>query len=74
VIPKDRSQLLRQRIKNLFGRNTIRSTLGERLQRLNPMLRGWGYFYRHAWGAKYVLASINHYVVDHPTVAEEEAS
>jgi group II intron reverse transcriptase/maturase len=62
VIPKDRSQLLRQRIKSLFGRNTVRSTLGERLQRLNPMLRGWSSFYRHAWGAKHVLSSLDHYV------------
>jgi hypothetical protein len=62
MIPKVRSQSLRQRIKNQFGRNTVRSTLGVRLQRFNPMLRGWSYFYRHAWGAKYVFSSIDHYV------------
>jgi group II intron reverse transcriptase/maturase len=62
VVPKDRTQLLRERIKCLFDRDTVRSTLGERLQRLNPMLRGWSYFYRHAWGAKHVLSSLDHYV------------
>jgi RNA-directed DNA polymerase len=62
VIPKDRSQLLRQRIKNLFGRNTLGRTLADRLQKLNLMLRGWSNFYRHAWGAKHVLSGIDHYV------------
>jgi RNA-directed DNA polymerase len=62
VIPKDRSQLFRHRIKGLFSRNTIGRTLGDRLLKLNPMLRGWSNFYRHAWGAKRVLTGIDHYV------------
>ena len=32
------------------------------VQRLNPVLHGWGNFYRHAWGAKRVFAGIDHYV------------
>jgi hypothetical protein len=62
VIPKDRSQRLREHIKGLFGRKTIRSSLGDRLQLLNPLLRGWSNFYRHAWGAKRVFNSLDNYV------------
>jgi RNA-directed DNA polymerase len=62
VIPKDRSQRLRERIKGVFVRPTIATTLADRLRLLNPMLRGWCNFYRHAWGAKHVFAAIDHYV------------
>ncbi len=62
VIPKDRSQRLRRNIKLIFDRSTITGSLEERLQLLNPVLRGWGNFYRHAWGAKGVFANIDHYV------------
>ncbi len=62
VIPKERSHRLRERIKDIFRRSTIQSSLAERLQLLNPVLRGWCNFYRHAWGAKGVFASIDHYV------------
>ena len=30
--------------------------------RLNPLLRGWAYFYRHARGAKRVFTGIDNYV------------
>jgi RNA-directed DNA polymerase len=62
VIPKDRSQLMRQRIKDCLGRNTINTNLEDRLKQINPVLRGWGYFYRHAWGASHVFASLNSYL------------
>jgi len=62
VIPKDKSQRLRERIKDLFRSRTTRTSLGERLCKLNPMMRGWAYFYRHAWGAKHVFASLDSYV------------
>jgi len=62
IIPKDRSQLFRQRIKDLFGRHTVNRSLDDRLQKLSTMLRGWSYFYRHAWGAKRVLVGLDHYV------------
>ncbi len=62
VIPRDKSQRLRERIKDLFRARTARTSLGDRLRRLNPMLRGWAYFYRHAWGAKTVFASLDSYV------------
>ena len=62
VLPKDRSRLLRQRIKDLFRRDSTSASLASRLNLLNPMLRGWGYFYRHAWGATRVFRAIDHYV------------
>jgi len=62
VIPKDRSQRLRRTIKQIFDRSTTTETLEQQLKRLNPVLRGWGYFYRHAWGAKRVFASLDNYV------------
>jgi len=62
VIPKERSQRLRERIKAIFHRSTIRSSLADRLRLLNPLLRGWANFYRHAWGASVIFNRIDHYV------------
>ena len=62
LIPKEKTQHLRERIKALFRRGTKKQTLGDRLRKLNPMLRGWSYFYRHAWGAKRVFGALDHYV------------
>jgi RNA-directed DNA polymerase len=62
VVPKDRSQRLRQIIKELFQRSTIGGTLEQRLAQLNPRIRGWAYFFRHARGAKDVFRNIDNYV------------
>jgi group II intron reverse transcriptase/maturase len=62
VIPKDRSQRMRERIKDLFRRSTICASLADRLKHLNPILRGWCNFYRHAWGAKRVFGALDYYV------------
>ena len=62
VIPRDRSQRFRQRIKEQFRRDRIGRSLGDQLRELNPVLRGWGNFYRHAWGASSVLHQLDHYV------------
>lgn len=62
VIPKERSQLLRERIKDVFRTHTKQTDLASRLRVLNPMLRGWSQFYRHAWGANRVFNAIDHYV------------
>lgn len=62
VIPKERSHRLRERVKDMFRRSTVRSSLAERLRMLNPVLRGWCNFYRYAWGAKSVFGSIDNYV------------
>jgi RNA-directed DNA polymerase len=62
VIPKDRSHRLRELIKDHFRQSTTRLSLAERLNLLNPVLRGWANFYRHAWGAKHVFYSLDNYV------------
>jgi RNA-directed DNA polymerase len=62
VIPKDRSQRLRRSIALIFDRSTVTETLENRLKCLNPLLRGWANFYRHAWGAKRVFTGIDNYV------------
>jgi group II intron reverse transcriptase/maturase len=61
VIPKDRSQRLRSTIKGLFRGRTVNRSLQDRLKLLNPLLRGWGHFYRHASYAKKVFAAIDAY-------------
>lgn len=62
VIPRERSQLFRERIKKLFRMSTTWRSLEQQLGLLNPMLRGWANFYRHAWGAKKVFSALDHYV------------
>jgi len=62
VVPRDRSQKLRETIKRIFRFDTVGSPLTAHLKRLNPILRGWATFYRHAWGAKRVFARLDHYV------------
>jgi len=62
VIPKDRSKRLRRTIEMVFDRSISTETLEQRLKHLNPVLRGWGNFYRHAWGAKRVFAALDHHV------------
>jgi len=62
LIPRDASHRLREKVKELFRRYTAVDSLANRLQQLNPLLIGWSNFYRHAWGAKKVFASIDSYV------------
>jgi RNA-directed DNA polymerase len=62
VIPKDRSKRLRRSIELIFDRSVCTEPLEQRLKLLNPILRGWGNFYRHAWGAKQVFAALDHHV------------
>jgi RNA-directed DNA polymerase len=62
VVPRDRGHQLRERIKDMFRRSTIGDSLEARLKLLNPILRGWSCFYRHAWGAKKVFGRLDRYV------------
>lgn len=62
VVPRDRSQRLREIVKDLLRGSWTEPTLAEKLRQLNPLLRGWGNFYRHAWGAKRVFGSLDSYV------------
>jgi RNA-directed DNA polymerase len=62
VIPKERSKRLRRIIKEIFSMQYVGKSLEDRLKALNPVVRGWGNFYRHAWGAKRVFSFIDHCV------------
>ena len=62
VIPKEASQRLREFVKKHFSSRRKVAPLHERLRLLNPKLMGWANFYRHAWGAKKVFATMDWYV------------
>lgn len=62
AIPKDRSQRLRELVKAIFRRSSVRMSLREQLKTLNPLLRGWGCFYRYASCAKRVFSLLTYYV------------
>jgi group II intron reverse transcriptase/maturase len=62
LIPKERSQRLRELIKAHLSSSTTHHCLARRLRLLNPVLRGWANFYRHAWGAKRVFTCLDHYL------------
>jgi group II intron reverse transcriptase/maturase len=61
-IPKEKGIKLRETVKRLLKRNRINLTLETIIGQLNPVLRGWANFYRHAWGAKQVFSAIDNYV------------
>jgi group II intron reverse transcriptase/maturase len=62
--PKLRQADLRYRVKQVTRRATINRGLSALLQKLNPILRGWGNFYRFCTGAGQRFASLDHYVGD----------
>jgi len=62
VIPKERSQQLRQRIGCVFDRSATHTSLAQRLILLNPLLRGWANFYRYAHDANRVFSRIDWWV------------
>lgn len=60
-IPKQKAADLRYRIKQLTSRATLGWSLDELLQKLNPILRGWGNFYKYCTGAKKILSHLDWY-------------
>ena len=56
---------MRYRVKQITRRNTNR-TLTDLLQELNPILRGWGYYYRFCTRAKETFSRLDGYVTDRP--------
>jgi RNA-directed DNA polymerase len=63
-VPKAKAADLRHRVKQLTGRNTTRVSLGEKLQEINPILRGWANYYRYCAYAGDVFASLDWYIGD----------
>ena len=62
VIPKTSTKNLREHIKVVFKRPTCNQPLEKRLRELNPIIRGWGYFYRHAWFGKNVFSELDNHI------------
>jgi len=63
-IPKKSVLDLRYRIKQLTNRGQTHQSFQDVIDALNPVLRGWGYFYRHCYNAKTVFTRVDHYVWD----------
>ena len=62
-IPKAKAADLRRKVKELTRGTTSRS-LGDMLQELNPILRGWANYYRYCVGASRVFTNLDWYVGD----------
>lgn len=62
--PKAQIVDLRYKVKQLTGRDATLNTLGQTLQRLHPILRGWANYYRYCTGIGKVFTSIDWYVSD----------
>ncbi len=63
-VPKMKARDLCHRIKQLTNRGHTHRPLQAMIDDLNPMLRGWGNFYRHCYYAKDVFTRVDHYVWD----------
>nr|WP_292277929.1 group II intron maturase-specific domain-containing protein [Mesorhizobium sp.] len=63
-VPKHKVADLRHRIKQLTKRNTTLVSLEEKLQEINPILRGWANYYRYCAYACDVFTSLDWYVGD----------
>ena len=63
-VPKAAVADIRYRIKQLTKRNTTLVSLGEKLQEINAILRGWANYYRYCAYAFDVFTSIDWYVGD----------
>ena len=63
-IPKVKAIDVRYRIKQITSRRNVLLSPSAILHMINPILRGWGNFYRFCTGAKRVLSSIDWYVRD----------
>jgi RNA-directed DNA polymerase len=63
-IPREKAADLRHRVKQLTGRNTTLVSLGEKLQEINPILRGWANYYHYCAYASDVFSTVDWYVRD----------
>ncbi len=63
-IPKAKLLDIRYRIKRITSRRNVLLSLHAIIRTINPILRGWGNFYRFCTGAKRVLNSLDWYVRD----------
>src|ERR1700693_2166927 len=59
-IPKEKVRDLCYRIKQLTNRGHTGCSFQAVIDGLNPVLRGWGHFYRHCYCAKDVFTRVDH--------------
>jgi RNA-directed DNA polymerase len=62
LTPLDRQARLRRKIKSYTKRESTKLSLATLLQQLNPIIRGWGNFYRHTTGAYWIFKRMDYYV------------
>lgn len=62
LIPIDRQARLRRKIKVITRKVGHEVSLKVLLNRLNPIIRGWGYFYRHTISAGKVFAKMDRFI------------
>jgi group II intron reverse transcriptase/maturase len=63
-VPKAKIADLRHRVKQLTGRDRTLVSLEQKLQEINPILRGWANYYRYCAYASDVFTSLDWYVGD----------
>jgi hypothetical protein len=61
-VPKAKVANLRRKVKQLTRPDSISGSLGEKLQKLNPILSGWANYYRYCVGAGRVFVALDWYV------------
>ena len=61
-IPRSAIRDFRYRVKQATATNSIGRPLSKTLADLNPVLRGWGAYYRYCVGAKNILSHLDLYV------------
>ena len=61
-IPKEAVNDFRWRIKQVLTQRRRMLSLRSMLREINPILRGWGHYYRYCIGAKRILSSLDWYV------------
>ncbi|MBF0148378.1 MAG: group II intron reverse transcriptase/maturase [Magnetococcales bacterium] len=63
-IPKDRIHGLYERIKIRTCRHQLNCSFQQVIDMVNPLVRGWGNYYRHCYNAKAIFRRADHYVWD----------
>lgn len=63
-IPKGKVKDFRHKVKQQTNRGHCHRDFQDVIDSLNPLIRGWGNFYRHCYYAKGVFAKLDHYIWD----------
>ena len=61
-VPKEKIKDLKYRVKQLTKRDRLYLSLNALIKELNPILRGWGYFYRHCHYGSRIFSAIDNYL------------